>query len=459
MIPFTEMSTSPNHIFRSAVCGLAAVLLSVNCASYAEQTDTPIDRAKPIFRRCEELVKSLYPKAKFCASPTALHFEYNVKKQTSFYSSSNRVVAAPEADGILGDVTLKAGKFKDTLLSERNEGYHSVLVLAPYSRRMDAYLLAQLSFPPDLDPEFKDEFKSLINSFNSGEQSVIGAASGDGSSGAGATTTGSTTTGRSTTNTQGQASDSDWPGESDTSASQPSGSSSSNPSRGDTSSGGFRATIAMGKLPVGEKTDHPITTLDEVLPLDLPMDFPAAPATTVPKEVLKVRVTESVDISAEVAKKYKKSKTSVIYEAANNAMKKGDYEVASKLYELLCARSPKEAKYFYGAGMAYRGQGDQYSAFSNFVIAWHLGQGPVFEKMAESMVKDLQVRLDDTFKLTYGFQASDPEAVLNAGARCWKAGLEKQSWQLFVYALKTNLRCMLESLPMIWVRCVSTGAG
>ncbi len=430
-------------IFRFLALGTVAFLVSLNCAALAAEIDTPIDRVKPIFKKAQELVKSYYPRASFCLTTTDLHFELNVKKQTSFYSS-HRIVAVPQQDGILGDLALKAGKYKEALLSERNEGFYTILVLAPYSKKFDSYLLAQLSFPPGLDPEFKEEFKSIINSFNAGEGTdVIGLAPDrTESSWPGADATG------------GSASDNPDTGNlnktgSDTSITSLSPSA---PSRSLESYSGLRAT--MEKLPVGEKTEHPITTLDTTIDDDLPLELPASRATSatpVPKEVFKISVTSNVDIYEEAAKKFKKAKDEVVYEKANSAMKTGEYKLACKLYEMLCLRKPKDPRYFYGAGEAYRGVGDPYSAFSNFVIAWHLGQGPIFEKIGELMVPELKARLDDTFKLTYGFGSRDPEAILNAGTRCWKAGLEKQSWQLFLYALKNE--------PAIYARIAAYDMG
>ncbi len=147
-------------------------------------------------------------------------------------------------------------------------------------------------------------------------------------------------------------------------------------------------------------------------------------------KVLKSSVSTNVDI--------KKPEVEV-YKDANKLLTGGKYGSALKLFESLCERNPKEPSYFYGAGACYRQLGKPYDAFADFVFAWHLGpDNPMFHEVAEGMIPELKVRIDDSFKLTYGFQAKDPEAILNAGTRMWKAGLTKQAIKLFQWALKNE---------------------
>ncbi|PWT99751.1 MAG: hypothetical protein C5B53_04950 [Candidatus Melainabacteria bacterium] len=131
-----------------------------------------------------------------------------------------------------------------------------------------------------------------------------------------------------------------------------------------------------------------------------------------------------------------KANDDTVYGEANRALKSGNYELAAKLYELLSERKPNDPRYFYGAGIAYHMQGNDYDAFSNLEIAWHLGDLPIYAQTAESIIPFLKNKVDDQFKLTFQYDAHDPALVVNAGARCWKAGLTKQSLQLFGYALK-----------------------
>ena len=62
----------------------------------------------------------------------------------------------------------------------------------------------------------------------------------------------------------------------------------------------------------------------------------------------------------------------MIQKEANKCFETGNYKLAQRLYELLCERDPKNPSYCYGAGDAYAYEGDNPSAFANFVTAWHL---------------------------------------------------------------------------------------
>jgi hypothetical protein len=136
--------------------------------------------------------------------------------------------------------------------------------------------------------------------------------------------------------------------------------------------------------------------------------------------------------------KLQKADDDTVYGEANRALKSENYDLAAKLYEMLAERKPTDPRYFYGAGIAYHMQGNDYDAFSNLVIAWHLGDLPVYEQTAQSLIPYLKNEVDDQFRLTFRYQAHDPATIVNAGARCWKAGLTKQSIQLFGYALKNE---------------------
>jgi tetratricopeptide (TPR) repeat protein len=173
----------------------------------------------------------------------------------------------------------------------------------------------------------------------------------------------------------------------------------------------------------------------EALP-ELPKDWASAHG------FLKGGVTESHRLDSvadqQTVSKLAKAKDDVVYDRANQALKSGKYSLAAKLYEMLGARKPKDARYFYGAAIAYRMQGDIYDAFPNSFIAWHVGDLPIYKETADSLVAELQPKLDRDFKLTWGYGATDPGAVVNAGARMWKIGLTRQSIQLFEYALKNE---------------------
>lgn len=148
-------------------------------------------------------------------------------------------------------------------------------------------------------------------------------------------------------------------------------------------------------------------------------------------KVLKSSVTANVE--------FKKPEVEV-YKEATKLLADHKYDASLKMFEQLCQRNPRAATYFYGAGACYRQLGKPYDAFTDFVIAWHLGgtDNSMYHDVAEGMIPELKQRIDDSFKLTYGFHAGEPESVLNAGTRLWKAGFTKQAIKLYTWAIKNE---------------------
>jgi len=127
------------------------------------------------------------------------------------------------------------------------------------------------------------------------------------------------------------------------------------------------------------------------------------------------------------------------FKDAEAATQSGNYAKAAMLYQALAKRHPLDPRYFYGAGTAFEAMRDNFDAFPNLIIAWHHGSSdPVYNQTIDDLVEAMKAQIDPNWRKTYGFQASDPETILNAGARCFKAGLTNQSIQLFEYAAKTE---------------------
>ena len=129
----------------------------------AEQKQKAEARANELFNQLQALVKEFYPKAQCSPSEGKLHFEYKTKDEMSYYSG--RPNKAPQAGGILGEITLKPGRYDGKLLSEQQDGFHTILTLAPYSSSANAHIEAKLLFPSDVPPEFKDRLIELVNAF------------------------------------------------------------------------------------------------------------------------------------------------------------------------------------------------------------------------------------------------------------------------------------------------------
>jgi hypothetical protein len=400
----------------------------------------------------EELFKQFYPQAKIVRVGDAIHIEYKLKKDTQ--------LVVPEAGGVLCDVNFKPGKCAESQ-STTSYGRHSTQTIETYSSSLKSHLLAKLVYPASgCAADFRKKFTELIKKFGTAndalsqhahEMSLVDVANKPlppelpvsqadatataASPGPGASP--SSTTGASSSSTPNASGAATAAGTSDSTASATGSAAASGPS----------LDLTMVPPPrrqsrFASKYDNP--TPDQPLSLFNMEEFPTTLPEVISTGPLKLSAIKNIKLEekqeqTKVDEVTKNMPESAAFQSAQAAMKKGDYRSAARLYESLAAKHPREPRYFYGAGAAYRMMGDNRDAFSNFVIAWHLGgMQPEYEQAAQDTVRALQVEIDDTFKLTFGFQYNDPETLLNAGVRCWKAGLTQQSTQLFAYAMKNE---------------------
>jgi tetratricopeptide (TPR) repeat protein len=156
------------------------------------------------------------------------------------------------------------------------------------------------------------------------------------------------------------------------------------------------------------------------------------------KAPLKVEVSETVTVIAEKVAALKKAPEAQVYDIAKQALAQSNFQLAIPLFQMLSARSPRDARYFYGAGIAQKAFGSPDDAFANLLMAWHLGDNQAYADAATEITNDLRKRMDGTFKLAFQWQKDDPQVVLNGGTRLWKLGLTEQAIQLFEYTLKND---------------------
>lgn len=181
-------------------------------------------------------------------------------------------------------------------------------------------------------------------------------------------------------------------------------------------------------------------TKEEEAPLD---EWPTAlPHVEAPAETnrapLKAEVVETATAEKEVISSMKKASERELDRKATDEFTSGHYKLAAQLFSMLSEKKPQDPRYFYGAGLSYKMLGDYPDAFSSLIMSWHLGNSPFYDRAVSSLIPVMQKEYDDTFKVTYEHTANEPEAVLNAGVRMWKAGMTAQSVKLFEYVLKNN---------------------
>ncbi len=94
-----------------------------------------------------------------------MHFEFKASKL--MVAGKQRQMLVPQIGGIVGDITLKGGKYpgKEALPSLTNEYGFVSLLLAPYSNAGNSHLHTILFYPPDAPIDFVDELKALVAKF------------------------------------------------------------------------------------------------------------------------------------------------------------------------------------------------------------------------------------------------------------------------------------------------------
>lgn len=112
------------------------------------------------------LMSEFYSKAKLTRSGNKIKVEYKVRP---FIAAGNKQELAPDFGGVMCDIELKPGKYSGRirLPQQYNEhNFYSVILMAPYSKELNAHLYVKLLYPSDTQQEFTDRFKDLLNEFD-----------------------------------------------------------------------------------------------------------------------------------------------------------------------------------------------------------------------------------------------------------------------------------------------------
>ncbi len=166
-------------IFLSFLIGCSTVLSpAMFVPAMAETTDSSAQMSVDPCGAVEKIVREFYPRAIINKGRGEITFEFRAHKKNGFYP--DRAAMVPGEGGIVGTVTLSPGEYaesdKSDIPSERPNGFYSVLTMAPFSKRQNSHLLAKVIFPQEVPANFKEKFKSLINSFNAADRAAEEAA-------------------------------------------------------------------------------------------------------------------------------------------------------------------------------------------------------------------------------------------------------------------------------------------
>jgi hypothetical protein len=121
-----------------------------------------------LYSACTKLLREYYPNAKIRQKDANLHAEYKVHMFD--VPQTNTIEPGVEWGGVLCDLNLQPGPYTgvDPVPRQLNQySTYKVMILAPYSSKYDCHLMVRLVYPFDIQPEFLERFKNLVNDFES----------------------------------------------------------------------------------------------------------------------------------------------------------------------------------------------------------------------------------------------------------------------------------------------------
>ncbi len=135
--------------------------------------DGPAPDLKPLSEAVRKVVEKHYPKCKVTLKDQAISFEFNTRKfmvheplLTGEWQDAFEEVG-PQKGGVMGGIVLRSGQYggQAAVPQAFDKRYFVTLVLAPYSKKLDAHLYAHIKYPPGAPKEFVKELHELLDSF------------------------------------------------------------------------------------------------------------------------------------------------------------------------------------------------------------------------------------------------------------------------------------------------------
>jgi hypothetical protein len=151
-------------------------------AGRSRSDDPPKPDLVLLLAEVRKLVEKHYPNAKFTLTDSraqrahqAIHFEF--KTREFMIHELTRICdewqgahegRGPQPGGIYCDIELRPGKYGGAAVVPRvfDKRYFTLLLMAPYSKKIDHHLYIQLKYPGQVSQEFLNKFKHLANGFD-----------------------------------------------------------------------------------------------------------------------------------------------------------------------------------------------------------------------------------------------------------------------------------------------------
>jgi hypothetical protein len=150
-----------------APCCLLAV------AGRAAAEEAPKPDLKPLLEQVRKVVENHYPKSQVTLKDQTIHFDFNTRKfmiheplLTGEWQDAHEE-PGPQPGGIYGDIELRSGEYGGMAAAPQSfdKRYFTLLLMAPYSKKLDHHLYIHLKYPRDVTKEFLKEFGCLTDGF------------------------------------------------------------------------------------------------------------------------------------------------------------------------------------------------------------------------------------------------------------------------------------------------------
>jgi hypothetical protein len=159
------------HVWRFLL--MVPCLLVIAPVWAAEDVPLQNPALKRFYSELQTVFRRHYPKATSHLLKDKIHFEHDTRifivheaYKTGEWQDPWEE-RGPKPRGIHCDLSLQQGRYQGAAMVPQtfDKRYFSVLLLAPYSSKRDAYLMVHLKYPRDVSPEFLKQFTELVNSF------------------------------------------------------------------------------------------------------------------------------------------------------------------------------------------------------------------------------------------------------------------------------------------------------
>ena len=174
------------------------------------------------------------------------------------------------------------------------------------------------------------------------------------------------------------------------------------------------------------ESPYPPQLESELLP------FPNQPTADGARHTFILKTTEShklPDVDEATFNRLKKAPNEAVQKKPISVSKRETTNSPSGFMKCSVIEIRKIRSYFYGAGDAYSYEGDNPSAFANFVTAWHLADNAEtsqFKECRQRNRSEIEKSADDCFKLTYGYNSRIRKRSSMQALACGKRVLQSK---------------------------------